>query len=147
MKNRLFFFPLQQTFLIFYVNKYLCSSTHTSLHTHWRKSITVSSCLYHLLSLLVITFADTVCLWKRKGNVWQSPDMALGPSKTHGCSLFSRLISSPEETTTGCTDEVELLQLPTLLLARCQQLSWFFCWISLWSTVWLGRSTRGDTTC
>lgn len=41
--------------------------------------------------------------------------MALGPSKTHGCSLFSRLISSPEETTTGFTDEVARLQVPTLL--------------------------------
>jgi len=49
--------------------------------------------------------------------------MPLGVSKTHGYSLFSRLISSPKETITGCTYEVALLQVPTLLLARCQQLS------------------------
>lgn len=63
-------------------------------------------------------------------NVWQSTDVALRASETHGCSLFSTLISSSEETITGCTYEVALLKVPTLLLARCQQLSWYFSYLA-----------------
>lgn len=71
-----------------------------------------------------------VCLGEWKTILWQSPGVALGASKTYGCSLFSRLISSSEETVTGCTNEGALLQVPTLLLARCQQLSWYFSYLA-----------------
>lgn len=136
-----FFFFLEASFLTFLLTNMFrqLSQSSYSLKEHFCVLLSLTP------PLILTTFANIVSPGKWKVNVWQSPDMVVRASEAHGCSLFSRLISSPEESIAGCTYEVALLQVPTLLLARCQQFSCFFWWFGLRSNVWAVRSTRGDT--